>query len=868
MGTTDGEPTARDQWLVGRSAELAAIARALSSTATSGVLLAGEAGVGKSRLLSAALDNVERGGARVVHITATSSWQDVPLGAVPEFAPPADAGLTETLRLAKQQLAAVSPAGPVLVGVDNANWLDDATAALLERLLADGTVKVLATVRDNVVNAPAVAQLRRAGALERIDVGALDRAGHDALVTAVLGGPVSGLALDTFWRITLGNPLFVRETLRAAMTDATLVCQDGVWNWRPGRRSTRRLYETVEVSVGVLTDDEAAALAFVAFAEPLSPAVLDRLVAAPVAERLEEFGLIRLVQRDADVLVRLGHPLFGEAVRARTKPLRRRRLLRQLVEAMQPDDMSVEDRIRLMSWRCEAGLPVDPDAVLAAADAALVRGGASLADRLARSVPGPAGAWHTARAQVALGRPHDAEPLLAAAYAGLDDPVTRARAAALRALNLFWGLRQPDVALAVLDEAHRQLPESVHGEMLVAEAGIAVFYGSDINAAATVAAALQQPPQDPFLAVALSPLLPHVLVYVGAPAQAAAELANEASLQPTWPTMRAATQACHIHALVMCGRLDEAAVLAERYYRDAVAHRDQDGVGLLAMMMGICAGDSGRVVEAARWTSEALAVTDARTLFPIRANILSMEAWWAAHRGQAADAGKAIAAVEDLLPVDSRSGDYAQLAKALVLAGTSQLSAAVDHLRELAGRFTSTGIVSSAMEALHLWSRIEPSAEVAAEIRNVAGMSDSPLFTWYADYADALADADPGRLEAISLSWEHRRYLVLALEAAVRARLACPEADQRTATRLTRRIAELRDRCEGHRPGWLAEPAPAAGLTRREREVCALAAAGLSNNEISNRLVLSVRTVENHLQRAYEKLGIRQRSQLAQVLRD
>ncbi|GAB3856521.1 helix-turn-helix domain-containing protein [Dactylosporangium cerinum] len=55
-------------------------------------------------------------------------------------------------------------------------------------------------------------------------------------------------------------------------------------------------------------------------------------------------------------------------------------------------------------------------------------------------------------------------------------------------------------------------------------------------------------------------------------------------------------------------------------------------------------------------------------------------------------------------------------------------------------------------------------------------------------------------------------------------------------------------------------------LTRREQEICALAAAGLSNIEISAQLVLSVRTVENHLQRAYEKLGIRQRGQLADAL--
>ena len=56
-------------------------------------------------------------------------------------------------------------------------------------------------------------------------------------------------------------------------------------------------------------------------------------------------------------------------------------------------------------------------------------------------------------------------------------------------------------------------------------------------------------------------------------------------------------------------------------------------------------------------------------------------------------------------------------------------------------------------------------------------------------------------------------------------------------------------------------------LTAREREVARLAAGGLSNREITKQLFLSVRTVENQLQRAYAKLGVRSRTELAAVLR-
>ncbi|GAA2916720.1 hypothetical protein GCM10020221_10850 [Streptomyces thioluteus] len=59
------------------------------------------------------------------------------------------------------------------------------------------------------------------------------------------------------------------------------------------------------------------------------------------------------------------------------------------------------------------------------------------------------------------------------------------------------------------------------------------------------------------------------------------------------------------------------------------------------------------------------------------------------------------------------------------------------------------------------------------------------------------------------------------------------------------------------------DPDVRAGLTSREREVVSLAVARLSNQEIAGRLVLSVRTVENHLYRAYGKLGVTTRTELA-----
>jgi DNA-binding NarL/FixJ family response regulator len=78
------------------------------------------------------------------------------------------------------------------------------------------------------------------------------------------------------------------------------------------------------------------------------------------------------------------------------------------------------------------------------------------------------------------------------------------------------------------------------------------------------------------------------------------------------------------------------------------------------------------------------------------------------------------------------------------------------------------------------------------------------------------------------------------------------------------RLAEV---CGGiHTPALelAANPLP---LSTREREIANLVAAGLSNREIADRLVVSARTVEGHIYRACVKLGVSDREGLALVIR-
>jgi DNA-binding NarL/FixJ family response regulator len=82
--------------------------------------------------------------------------------------------------------------------------------------------------------------------------------------------------------------------------------------------------------------------------------------------------------------------------------------------------------------------------------------------------------------------------------------------------------------------------------------------------------------------------------------------------------------------------------------------------------------------------------------------------------------------------------------------------------------------------------------------------------------------------------------------------------DARLSPAITRRlISEF-----ASRPAAALATADPGLLTNREREVVALVAHGLSNDEIAERMVLSPMTAKTHVSRAMTKLGARDRAQL------
>jgi DNA-binding NarL/FixJ family response regulator len=157
---------------------------------------------------------------------------------------------------------------------------------------------------------------------------------------------------------------------------------------------------------------------------------------------------------------------------------------------------------------------------------------------------------------------------------------------------------------------------------------------------------------------------------------------------------------------------------------------------------------------------------------------------------------------------------------------------------------------------------------VADRLAQLATQVDGPRADAAAAHAAALAADDGAALHAASVKLEQMGALLLAADAAAQAATVHARHNRRgSAHAAATRAHQLAQVCEGARTPALTALAAPLPLTHREREIVTLAAGGLSNREIAQRLVVSVRTVENHLYRASTKLGTTDRAELAALLR-
>lgn len=856
----------------GRTDELARCEELLAG-GTAGVLLVGPAGVGKSRLAIEVGEARAREGHLVERLAGSSAGAGLPLGAVAPLLPAdvVDVGLPALLLL-RRALTERADGRPVTLVVDDAHLLDDASALLVHQLVAGGDVEVVATQRSGTLAPEPVTRLWRDQLVTRVEVGPLDRAAVATLVAAIADGhPVTPADVDEVWRLSEGNPLYVREVVLAAIdhgaTGDRLLAEGATGG-------ASRLTDLVRLRVGDLDDAGRDALLHIAFGEPLGPGELDHVAPPDVVDALDERGLLTTSVDGKRLSVRLVHPLYGEVLRAGVSPLQARRVRRRLAEALQATGARRrEDVVRLAAWAVDGGLDVEPALLAAAARTARFSLDFDLAERLARRALEVAPDFLTAQVLFdVLYERGEVGPLNQhfEVFAGLAaDDEQRALVGMARAIAAFWRESDEPKALAFLDEVDQLTPSVFTEEARALRASFLSFRAHPEDSIVVATPFVDRPPDRVGIQAALA--LSFARRSLGQPATSLAVIDTALAAYATLGEQgllisNRVLGTARISVLADLGRFDEADAVAVAARTAAEEMGDTSNLALLSISIGWVQMMRGRVGAAAE-TYE----TGGRGLLAV--NHPGMARWaWAnaglarALGGDAVGAAAAIDRVEEI-------GDHPALVFESSLdrarAWTAWLEGRPTDARALlAEGITSRrelGDVMGEVLCAHDLARAGWPEDAAATFDRRSDM-EGDLYALMADHVAALAGGDRAALGDVTERFASMGAWLWAGEAAVAtADAARRDGDQRAAAGWDRRAAECRERCDTVRtPGLLPTPGPVP-LTRREREVAILAAQGLSSREVGERLYVGHRTVESHLARIYTKLGIRSRAELSRL---
>ena len=871
------------QWpLVGRQDELDLFVAGLGDPRAHGFVIHGAPGVGKTRLADQCLALADQHGRNVARATATEGSQSAPLGALAHLLPPGIGDARRDLVAVVAELRPVledqTPAGPLVLFVDDLHLLDATSATLVSQLVDADLVFLVATVRSEAPLPAGVEALWHRARVRRVDLEDLDRAEVGTLLHLVLRGPVEASTVTEIWTASQGNVLLARELVLGALDRGNLVEQRGVWRLVGPLVTTPRLRELIAARLGRLPPATVEALDMLAVWEPAGLATLEAIVGAAQLELLDRHGLLTVRIDGRRQEVRLAHPLYGEILRERMAGLTRRRLL--LEHADRIDGWGArrrEDAVRVATARLDASGAADPTLLVRAARLARYGQDFPQVERLARAAVAdgitPEAGLLLGEALHELGRFAEAADVLHTAHETCTDPGDEELLVYITEIctrNLMWGLLRHHEALAVNDETRERVtdPKGIR-ELTLNEALLLTYSGRPRDALEV----LRPVPDDPDpRARAMRALaeLPAVLA-TGRCVTAAEGLAQAFVDQSRLPDQIAIPgPGNHIliqaYALAECGRLGDARALATAAYEATPASAPPDALMWLAHQIGRVALLAGQLATAQRWLGEAAARAEAHRIDGPRCLVLSALAAAAAGLG---DSEAALATVRELdrLPEFPFTGPEQQLGRAWSKAATGDLAGARQVLLAAADRAARDGYLVCEAWMLHDVARLGEPAAVADRLADLAERCEGDLVGAYAAHAAAAAAGDAEGLVAATDRFEALGALLLAAEAATEAAQALrQQGHRRQAAALGVRASTLAEGCEGAQTPGLAAPVMVVPLTHRERDIAALAAQGESSKDIAARLYLSVRTVNNHLQSAYAKLGLSGRRQLAGAL--
>ncbi|MFE5549826.1 LuxR C-terminal-related transcriptional regulator [Streptomyces sp. NPDC056534] len=870
--------------LAGRESELQSFAEAWADRRCRGVVVCGPAGVGKTRLAEECLAQAGRQGVKAGRAAAGVSAGAVPLGAIAHLVP-AGVDLSDPAKgfsAVVRALAAPQRSVRAFL-VDDLQLLDSTSAVLLQQLSDAGVVRVIGTVRTGELTSEAVKTLVSGDGVHRIDLSVFDQQQTDAVLRAALGGPVRQRTVHTLHAISGGNALYLRELVLGALQSGTLVGDSGVWELTgDGAVGTPKLAELIGSRLQAAPEAARALLELMALAEPVPLADAQGLASSAVLVELEEAGLIRVTNDRRRFSVHLAHPLYGEVLRDQIPARHRSSLLTAHAERVETHgNRRRDDPLRLAAARLAGYVPVAPGLLVQAASLARHAHDYRQVVSLLRAVQPehhtPATLLLLGEAHAALQEFHEAE----ACFSRAQDSAVRESdvISSIQARHLNFHLQgRKEESTKVIRRGQEQVVsptgrrilqvnegtyrcvtgEPVQGLRLLGamddlESGIddrqvldAWLFGA-VMRAATLSLVGQTSQAEELAAKAYSthlrndqkalfhhPLLQRVALVLAleeagkfTEARSVGLEATDRALSENLPVPYLWNAFATARSELIAGHIQEARDLYDEISSEA--HKQSDFFGI-------------RIIDSGFATATALL-------------------------GDVA-AAEAIVTESRQHPVTGFFAGEERLGEAWVHAGRGDLRQARIALLEAALSARTAGHVTSEALLLTDVARLGDAQHVVGRLFQLADVCDGSLAPARAHLAAALAGNEPAPLQTVADELEEFGADLLAAEAASAAAAGWRRAgDTRRATAADRQAETCVSRCPGTRTPLLTEAESTSELTTREWEVANLAASGVASKDIAANLHLSVRTINNHLQHAYAKLGVTSRRELARTLR-
>ena len=865
--------------VVGREGELQLSLDALR--AGPGVYFVGPAGVGKSRLADAIARWASAHGHEVVRARATAGSSELPLGAFLAQLGASERFLTPMFAEIRDRIRERAEGRPVLLVVDDIDLLDDASAVLVHQLVSGGEARLVATLRSGRMASAEIVDLWQRGEVRRMDIGPFGPDAAAAMAEAVLGSPIDSASRQRLWDAGRGNALFIHELVTNAVERGQFVPgDDGVAVLGELPVNTPRLADLVRSRLASLEPQVHHALLHLAFAEPCGPGELASVADADTLAALEAAELVEGEIDRNRLVLRLSHPLYGEIVRAGTGHLQRRAVLATLARDLQATGARRRaDVLKLARLAVDGGVSLDAAVLARAASISYHAGDLVLAERISRqafaSTRGFLPGMDLANSLAGLGEIDVAREHLADWRSMADSSGTHMAVAMVESQLDFWVAGDLEQARRVVTDALQRVPADDPGTTLVtrdevlANQAVHEAVSANFDEAWRLAEPLLAHGPDQVL-IRASLAAAHALringrahdaIDVLARAFEAYAIIGQEAVSLSERLMISARSMCRMAA----GDLDGARADAELALANAV---NEAQIGIASLALAGAQVFAGRPAAARAPAEQAASMWNRVSGAGIsRRWVLCVSALVHASAGDIAAAERWLAEFDaDTHP--AKVFDFsADLARARLLAAKGYPEDARRALREARPAHPPRNDRAVESRLVYEVVRLDRADEVLDRLGELADGTQGIQFAAIHAHARGLSSGDADLLAEAAEQFTGGGMHLYASEAFAHAADAARRAgDQRAATRLLARAADERQRCDD-----VAAVAPIVDigpvtLTRREREIAILAAQGLASKEIGERLFISRRTAENHLAKAYDKLGIRTRAELARVL--